>query len=188
MVCVTPFPISPWERCPTGRIGAEGLFYPLYKCVGHSLSYLCCYNSGMKNKQPGGHMFTGKEEFSEEYVEEVKRLTRVIEEDFQPHMFIAAFLGAKLYYYNYIILYFVIPVILLALYDLKKKGGLKIDRELIIYFIIKIVLLVVFYGLCYVSIRINHCFFIMQFLLFLPFYMYSYYDSCCSGKTTSSYY
>jgi len=133
-------------------------------------------------------MFTGKEEFSEEYVEEVKRLTRVIEEDFQPHMFIAAFFGAKLYHQNYVILYFVIPVILLALYDLKKKGGLKIDGELIINFIIKIVLLVVFYGLCYVSIRINNVFPISQFAFFLPFYMYNYYDLCCSGKTTSSYY
>jgi hypothetical protein len=62
-------------------------------------------------------MLPGKKEFSEEYKEEVKRLTRIIEKDFQPHMFIAAYLGSKLYYYNYRVLFFVIPVILLALYD-----------------------------------------------------------------------
>ena len=133
-------------------------------------------------------MFHGKKEFSEEYVEEVKRLTRVIEKDFQPHMFIAAYLGSKLYYYNYNVLYFVIPVILPALYDLKRKGGLKIDRDLIITFIIKIVLLVIFYGLCYFSILIDSVMPTLHITLLLPFYMYNYYDLCCDGKTTSSYY
>lgn len=133
-------------------------------------------------------MFSDKKEFTGEYEEEAKRLKRIIEEDFQPHMFIAIVLGGNLYNHNYNVLYFMIPVVLLALYDIKKKGGLNINKDLIISLSFKIGLLIVFYTVCFFSIRFETKAFILQYAIGLPFYMYSYYSLCRGGKKTSLYY
>ncbi|PKL18213.1 MAG: hypothetical protein CVV49_07095 [Spirochaetae bacterium HGW-Spirochaetae-5] len=133
-------------------------------------------------------MFLNENKFSREYEEEAQRLKLIIEEDFQPHMFIAIVLGGKLYNHNYYVLYFIIPVVLLALYDIKKKGGLNINKDLIISLSLKIGLLIIFYTICFFSIRFESKALILQYAVGLPFYMYGYYSLCRGGNKTSAYY